>query len=364
MSIPTISRKSALLKGESLWYGWGVMRLSRRVRQFFRANGGPLAVLGTAFILFFLGGGVIWASTLKLPDFRAFEERKRAQSTKIFDRTGEVLLYDVYRDVKRTLVPIDQISIHAQNATIAIEDSDFYNHKGVVPTAILRAFVANIKSGELAQGGSTITQQVIKLTLLTKDKRLTRKIKEAILALKLEQTLTKEEILELYFNESPYGGNLYGIEEAAQVFFKKPASEVTLTEAAYLAAIPNAPTYYSPYGKNLDKLENRKNLVLRRMKENGFITDEEFTTSIAEKIAFQPNTTRSIKAPHFVFYVIDQLKEKFGEDAVLNDGFRVITTLDWKLQEKAEEIVAQRAPEIDKNFNAGNMGVVGVDPKT
>lgn len=340
------------------------MKLSRRVRHFFKANGAPLGIILTALVLFGAGGGVIWAATLKLPDFRAFEERKRAQSTKIYDRTGEVLLYDVYRDVKRTLVPIDKISKNAQNATIAIEDTDFYEHKGIKPTAILRALYANIKEGGLAQGGSTITQQVIKLTLLTKDKRLARKAKEAVLALKLEQTLPKEKILELYFNESPYGGNIYGIEEASQAFFHKPASDVTIAEAAYLAAIPNAPTYFSPYGKNRDKLDTRKNLVLARMQELGLISQEEYSTAINEVVTFQPYSAGAIKAPHFVFYVIDELKERYGEEAVLNDGFRVITTLDWKLQEKAEQVVARRAPEIDKNFNAKNMAAVGIDPKT
>ena len=195
------------------------------------------------------GGLFIWVSTLEIPDLSSFEQRRIQQSTKIYDRTGEVLLYDLHQDVKRTIVPFENISYHIKNATVAIEDDQFYRHWGIDPLAIVRAAIANFFAGDLlgGQGGSTITQQVIKNSILEQEKRLTRKIKEAILALKIERLLSKDEILSHYLNESPYGGTIYGVEEASQAFFGKSAADVTLPEAAYLAALPQAPTYLSPY---------------------------------------------------------------------------------------------------------------------
>ena len=176
-----------------------------------------------AFGFFVLGTTALWAITLNIPSIEGFETRKVAESTKIYDRTGKVLLYDVHGTVRRTIVPIAQISRNAQNATIAIEDTEFYQHHGIKPTAILRAVFANITQGGLSQGGSTITQQVVKNTLLSNEKTFTRKIKEAVLAIKLERVYPKDKILELYFNETPYGGSLYGIEEASKYFFNKSA---------------------------------------------------------------------------------------------------------------------------------------------
>src|SRR3989344_6434334 len=169
-----------------------------------------LILLG--LIAAFFGGGVLmfWVATLEIPDFSSFNERIVTESTKIYDRTGEVLLYDVHGTVRRQVVPFDQISKEIKNATVAIEDSEFYEHRGVKPTAIIRAFFVNLVAGELSQGGSTITKQAIKNSVLTKEKSIARKIKEAVLALKLEKVLSKEEILALYLNEAPYGGNMYG----------------------------------------------------------------------------------------------------------------------------------------------------------
>lgn len=213
------------------------------------------------------GAILVWIATLDIPNLSSFEERRVQQSTKIYDRTGEVLLYDLHQDVKRTIVPYEDISRHIKNATVAIEDDSFFEHSGVRPLAILRAAIANFLGGELlsGQGGSTITQQVIKNSILVREKTISRKIKEMILAFRLEQVLTKEEILGHYLNESPYGGTIYGVEEASLSFFGKRAADVTLAEAAYLASLPQLPTYYSPYGKNIDALEKRKNLVLAKM---------------------------------------------------------------------------------------------------
>lgn len=320
--------------------------------------------LGVATSLLLLGGILLWAANLKIPDLRSFEQRKVEQSTKIFDRTGSVLLYDVHEDVQRTIVPFDRISRHVKNATVAIEDAEFYEHHGIKPTAILRAILANITSLGYSQGGSTITQQVVKNSILTTDKTIARKLKEWVLALKLEQTLSKEEILALYLNEAPYGGNKYGIEEASRAFFGKTSADLTLAESAYLAALPQAPTYYSPYGNHRDRLDERKNLVLSKMLEHGFITEGEHASAKEEVVTFAPPVDTGIKAPHFVFFIREYLEEKYGRRAVEERGFRIVTTLDYELEKRAEAIVETFARANKENFNAENAGLVAIDPKT
>ncbi|MCB9810734.1 MAG: penicillin-binding protein [Candidatus Nomurabacteria bacterium] len=309
---------------------------------------------------------LIWISTLKIPDLSSFEERRVLQSTKIYDRTGEILLYDLHQDVRRTVVPFEDINRHIKNATIAIEDDEFYKHHGIEPKAIIRAVVTNLTQGDLlgGQGGSTITQQVVKNSLLQNEKTLTRKVKEWILAIKLEKNLSKDEILAIYLNESPYGGTIYGVEEAAQSFFGKHASELTLAESAYIASLPQAPTFLSPYGNHRDELDKRQKLVLERMLVNNFINQEEYSEAVAEIVTFQPQAVGSIRAPHFVMYIREQLVQKYGEEALSERGLRVITTLDWDLQKEAERIVYERGlTNVDK-FKATNAGLVAVDPKT
>ncbi|MBI5456238.1 PBP1A family penicillin-binding protein [Candidatus Kaiserbacteria bacterium] len=313
-----------------------------------------------------LGIFVAWALLVSLPSVDSFENRKVAESTKIYDRTGNVLLYDVHGSMRRTDVPLEDISPFVRNATVAIEDATFYQHHGFRPLSFLRAVLVNLRliPGIRGQGGSTITQQVVKNTLLTKDKTLIRKAKEIVLALKLERIATKDEILNIYLNETSYGGTIYGVEEAANYFFGVPAKDVTLAEAAYLAALPQAPTRYSPYGNHRDELEDRKNLVLSRMKDSGFINDEEYKAALAETVEFSEQAESGIKAAHFVFYIREYLEEKYGADVVSNGGLRIITTLDYDLQKKAEEIVEARALANAKNFNAENAGLVAIDPKT
>lgn len=313
-----------------------------------------------------VGGVFIWVSTLEIPDLSAFEQRRIQQSTKIYDKTGEVLLYDLHQDVRRTIVPYEDISYHIKNATVAIEDDQFYKHYGIDPLAIFRAAFANFSSGDLlgGQGGSTITQQVIKNSILEREKRLTRKIKEAILAIKIERVLTKDQILSHYLNESPYGGTIYGVEEASQAFFGKSASDITLPEAAYLAALPQAPTYLSPYGTHRDVLDSRQKLVLERMRIHGFIKQEEYDAAIAIPVEFQPQAVTGIRAPHFVMFIREQLVEKYGEEALSEKGFRVITTLDWELQQEAERILKEHAEDVETRFNADNSAMVAVDPQT
>jgi len=314
---------------------------------------------------FFFGGAFfVWAASLKMPSFDTLEKRQISQSTKIYDRTGEILLYDVHNEVKRTIVPFEDISRHIKNATVAIEDSEFYNHIGIRPISTIRAVLLQPLRGKGVQGGSTITQQVVKNSLLTKERKISRKLKEWILALKLDSVMSKEDILGIYLNESPYGGSIYGVEEAARAFFGVSARDVTLSESAYLAALPKAPTYYSPYGNNKEELVQRKNLVLKRMREIDFINEEEYKEAISEEVIFEPPREQGILAPHFVIFIRSYLEERYGKDAVENGGLKVITTLDYDLQKKGEDIVKKFALTNKEKFNAENAGLVAIDPKT
>ena len=334
------------------------MKRSRRKRAY------RILIFGVAAGLFVSGAIILWAATLEIPDLGSFEQRKIAQSTKIYDRTGEVLLFDLHENVQRTVIAFDQMSRNIKNATVAIEDTEFYQHRGVRPLATFRAVFIQPLRGKGIQGGSTITQQVVKNSLLTNERKISRKLKEWVLAIKLEKELSKEEILALYLNETPYGGNLYGIEEASQAFFGTSADTLSIAEAAYLASLPQAPTFYSPYGNNRDKLEERKNLVLSRMRESGFITDEEYNDAKDEVVEFKPQEDTGIKAPHFVFFIEEYLEQKYGKRAVDEEGFKVTTTLDYALQQKAEKIVSQFALENVEKFNAENASLVAIDPQT
>lgn len=321
-----------------------------------------LAGLGVLASLVLIGA-IGWAARIELPSIDNFRDRSVAQSTKIFDRAGKVLLFDLHGNIQRTIIPYETISKHIKNATVAIEDTEFYEHKGVKPTSIIRAALANLMSGSYSQGGSTITQQVVKNTLLTPEKTLSRKLKEWILSLALERRLSKEEILSIYLNEMPYGGNVYGVEEASRRFFGKSASAVTLAEAAYLAALPQAPSYYSPYGNHVEELAARKNLVLKRMFEQKFISQEEYSLALNEVVTFTAFNDTNIKAPHFVFYIREQLEKKYGTEAVYNGGLTVISTIDWRLQAPAEEIIKRFALKNEKDFDAENASLVAIDPK-
>lgn len=323
-------------------------------------------MIGATIGVILFGAFFIWIATLKIPTLDNFSERKVVSSTKIMDRTGEIVLYDVHENVKRTVVSSEVINQTIKQAVVAIEDKDFYNHHGIKLSSTIRGALSQLVPGRFINqsGGSTITQQVIKNTLLNSEKRISRKIKEWILSLKLEKTMSKDEILTLYLNEAPYGGSVYGIEEAAQTFFGKTSSTIDLAEAAYLAAIPNAPTYYSPYGKNKDKLDQRKNLVLQKMFEQNYITRDQFDSAKKEEVIFKPQSDSNGKALHFVDYIRSYLEETYGKEMLLTDGLKVTTTLDWKLQEAAEKSILENALKNETTYNASNSALIAIDPKT
>jgi 1A family penicillin-binding protein len=317
-----------------------------------------------ALIFFALAGTIAWATFMPIPAINNFENRQLAESTKIYDRTGNIVLYDVHGSVRRTAVQLDGISPYIQKATIAIEDDQFYKHHGVRPLAFLRAAYYDLILHSYNQGGSTITQQVVKNALLTQSKTITRKIQEIILAIRLERVYSKDQILNTYLNENPYGGTIYGVQEASQYFFGVDAKDVTLAQAAYLAALPQAPTYYSPYGNHKDALDVREQRVLKEMLKNNFITKDQYDEAQADQVQFKDETEAGIKAPHFVFFIREYLENKYGVDAVQKGGLRVVTTLDYDLQKKAEDTVSKFAPRMQQNFNASNEGIVAIEPKS
>lgn len=324
-----------------------------------------LVFLGIAsLIVILVGVFVIWIATMQIPTPESFVDRRITNATKIYDRTGEVVLYDVFEGMKRTTVPADAIDEKIKQAIIAIEDKDFYQHRGIVPRSIIRAVASQFIPTIKQSGGSTITQQLVKNTLLTQERSVVRKIKEWVLAVKIERIMTKDEILTAYLNEAPYGGTIYGVEEASKAFFGKSAVDVTLAEAAYLAAIPNLPTYYSPYGRNRENLNARKNLILRSMHDQGIITESEYSTARNETVEFKPRSDTASKAIHFVEYVRSYLEQKYGRDAVMYNGLQVITTLDWDIQQVAEQSIRDNAERNERDWGATNSAAVAIDPKT
>ncbi len=329
-----------------------------RPRPFLVAS---LIIIGIMF--FIVGSGVLWVAFSPIPDISSFGNREVTQSTKIYDRSGTVLLYDYNRDKKRDSVPLSEISPFIQKATIAIEDSDFYSHGGIRISSIIRAMLTDILGGSFEQGGSTITQQVVKNTMLTNRKNVVRKVHEWVLAIRLEQVYSKDKILQTYLNEMPYGGTLYGVEAASEAFFGKEAKNVDLAQASYLASLLQAPSYYSPYGKNREALEERHRIVLKRMLELQLITKKQYLSALEEKIVFNPQGNSSIIAPHFVFYIISQLKQKYG-DQMIQNGLNVITTLNIDLQNKMQDVISTYGKTNVKNFKASNAASVAIDPKT
>jgi 1A family penicillin-binding protein len=338
-------------------------------RKYFRKIllGGKYSKILLSLVVLFLTGllGAIFTFIMITKDFPRPEnlsEHQIFQSTKIYDRTGTVLLYELYGEEKRTVVPLDTFSKNLINAVIATEDADFYNHHGIDFKSIVRAILTDLRLGAPLQGASTISQQLIRSSFLTREKTAIRKTKEIILTLELERRYSKDTILELYLNQVPFGANTYGAEAASETYFQKPVSDVSLAEAATLAAIIQSPSYLSPYGNNLDKLLARKDFVLGRMNEEGFITKEQKDEARKEEIKFSP-VKQTIKAPHFVMYIKQQLEEKYGEDYLKEEGLKVYTTLNYDYQKIAEKAILEGATT-NKNYKAYNSALISLDPKT
>ena len=312
----------------------------------------------------FLAVGFFFYTVRNLPDAEEITQRSVIESTKIYDRTGEVLLYEIHGEEKRTVIPFEDIPDFVKQATISVEDNAFYSHPAFDWRGIVRSIFTDIIRGGVVQGGSTITQQLAKKAFLSDEKTLTRKIKELALAWKLEGRYSKDEILSLYLNQVPYGGNSYGIEAAARTFFNKKAKDLTLSEAALLAALPNAPSYYSPWGNHTDELEDRRRFILKRMNELGYIDEAQLTLAgdNQPKVAAQP--TSSIKAPHFVFYIQDYLREKYGEDLLEAGGLEITTTLDWNMQQAAETAIQDGVKRNSDLYGGENAALVAEDPAT
>ena len=288
--------------------------------------------------------------------------RKEGFSTKIFDRNG-VLLYDVFADQQRTPVELENIPEQLRQATIAIEDKNFYKHEGFDPFGWLRA-VYNILFRGRIQGGSTLTQQLVKNVLLTPKRTISRKIKEFVLAVQIEKKYSKDEILQMYLNEAPYGGTAWGVETAAETYFGKKVQDLNLVESAILAGLPQQPSYYSPFGDQPEAYLSRTKDVLRRMREDDYISKGEEKKALVEldEVEFS-RPTENFKAPHFVMYVKRVLEERYGKKMVEQGGLKVETTLDWEIQEKAQEIVAEKIEAVE-GIQITNGAAMVMDPGT
>ncbi len=313
------------------------------------------------------GGIVLGAYTIylfqTLPNPENFGDRIVAQTTKIYDRAGETLLYEIHGDEKRTILTLEEIPKHVKEAILAVEDAEFYNHPAFDWRGIVRAFISNLKTGTMSQGGSTITQQLVKNAFLTNEKTYIRKIKEVILAIKMEKNYSKDKILELYLNQVPFGSNAYGIQAASQNYFGKDAKDLTIAESAVLAAILQAPTYYSPFGNHKQELLDRKDYALERMRQYNYIDEQELKIAKKQELEFTQKFD-GIRAPHFVMFVKEYLEEKYGTEYVETGGLKVITTLDWNLQQVGEKVVAEGAQRNEDLYNGKNAALIAQDAST
>lgn len=316
-----------------------------------------LIVLGTVF-------GILAIYFFGTPSVKEIARFPFHQSTRFFDRTGTTELYRLYDEENRLVITHDAIPDTIRLATIASEDAHFYTHPGIDIFAILRALIIDIQSGEIKQGGSTITQQLARSLYLTRERTIQRKIREMFLAVKIDNHLSKDDILDLYLNAVPYGSNTYGIETASETFFGKKAIDLTLEESALLAGLPNAPTLFSPYGKNVDGLLSRQRALLKQMQDLGFITENELEQALSVDIIGRIlPLRRNIIAPHFVFYVIAELEKNYTQEQLRTEGLSIYTTIDLDLQNAGEGAVRDGAK---KNIARGatNAGLVALDAKT
>jgi len=324
--------------------------------------------LGMINALIMIAAGVIIASFFiykyKLPDVNIIDDLKDPETTIIYDRTGETILYEIHGEENRKVLSHEEIPDVIRIATIAAEDKSFYSHHGFDVSAIVRAAKADFDTKAVVQGGSTITQQLARNFFLNREKTLSRKIKETLLAIKIENNFSKNEILDLYLNKVPYGSNAYGIEAAARTFFGKSAKNLTLDEAIFLSALPKAPSKYSPYGNYRNDLIKRQKKIYQKIKKMDVISKEimmksQETDTIAKILPFRS----PIIAPHFVFFVIEELEKKYGRDFLETGGLRVRTTLDKNLQEIAENTIQEQMSNIISR-GAENASLIAISPKT
>lgn len=302
----------------------------------------------------------IWILTRGLPSPKQLETRQIAQTTKIFDRNGKIL-FNVYEDQNRTLVSLSEAPENLKKATIAIEDKDFYRHRGFDIYGIVRAARATLFQGNI-QGGSTITQQLVKSAFLTPERTISRKVKELYLAFRVETAYSKDKILEMYLNQVPYGGTAWGIDAAAEQYFGKDLASLDLAESALLAGLPAAPTYYSPFGQDPKRALERQKLVLSRMYEEHYISREEMEAAAAQELKFRSSAI-NIKAPHFVMYVRNLLSETYGEAAAAHGGLKVTTSLDLDLQATAEAAVKENVDAVAR-LNVSNGAAIVTKPSS
>lgn len=362
-------------------------RYSAQLAVNFRSSLKPLKwlliMVGILLSLGLIGCTVIfmvWGRDL--PDVRKLKDANFAETSTIYDRDGNVL-YRIFGEEDRTYVPLEKINKKVIDATISIEDKNFYSHFGFDPVGIIRAQLNNLNDDNSIQGASTLTQQLARNLYLSSEQSFDRKMKELILAVQIEWYYTKEEILEMYFNKIPYGSNAFGIEAASKTFFGKPSSDLNLVEASILASLPKGPSKYSPYGNNKKELMGyckiescdspddtnyvwgRKDLVLERMMEDGKISHDELVQAWQDgfQVKFQ-DLKHTIVSPHFVFYVKDYLERKYGKELVESGGLEIRTTLDPVLQANAEKVLADNYVEHVKNYGANNASMVSLDPKT
>lgn len=328
--------------------------IKRFFRRFWPYMLALVFLMGIVFI-----GMVAWYSR-DLPEPGKLLDRSVAQSTKIYDRTGTVLLYEVHGAENRTQVSINDIPDYVKQATIAMEDKNFYNHNGISIWGIIRGQIVPRLQGRRAQGGSTLTQQFVKNAILTDERKVSRKIKEWILSYRIEQKFSKDQILEFYFNEIPYGGSVYGVEAASQYYFDKHVQDLTLAEAAILASLPQAPSLYSPYGSHKDLLIGRQHYILDLMVDQGYITKDQAEQAKNQELVFKKRAEQ-IKAPHFVMYVRELLEQKYGATLVQQSGWSIRTSLDWDAQQKAQAAIDEYADRNMENYNASNAALVSLN---
>lgn len=310
-------------------------------------------VIAILFYIFILHG---------LPSPRGLKNYKVIPvSSQIMDRKGR-LLYEVFHEQNRTTIKIKDLPDYVKQATIAIEDKDFYSHGGIsIIGGMFRAFKDSVILNRGVQGGSTITQQLVKSALLTPERTIQRKVREVVLAIWTEEILSKEEILELYLNQVPYGGVSYGIEEASRTYFGKHAKELNIAQAAFLAGLPQAPSLYSPY-TNPNAAKRRQAEVLKAMADQGYITQQQRQDALAENLVILP-PKKTIHAPHFVFYVKEILEKQFDVTTVEEGGLQVYTTLDLDVQKIAETAVNEEVAKI-QYLRAGNGAALVTRPST